>query len=488
MYRRRIVSWMGLWTRGQCVVDADLSSLYLVVLPPGTMIPLHGAFNFAVNDVEHEHHDLISILSIQPEAAFAKNEADDGLWIYDPRGTASGYGFANTLIRTSQSEQLNSRGGYLHIFPSALKFSTLPVDYTRVLVVSFAKTHSVHQPYRRRHAADSRDSASTPGADIDGAPSGSATTAAAAAAGPSIPVFHFQADGASTYLPKNDEPFFDQNIQFFSSFGTPIYRSSVAEYKSVSVPAVSMEPATFEALSECVLEFASRTPSVRKSNRNGWQSAADIFGGYRAAQWMERAEGTECVAAIGVLYEFVVEQVALWLLSLSNSYYFDDNGLIINIEAVARNQVFVDVVDSWFGVNSGIAMNVPHSHPNSDLSGIIYIEVPPNVASADTVDGNLFFEDPRGGLFDNDQHLPFAQFNEPLQITPKVGDTVIFPSWLRHWTAPSFTARSEPRIAFAFNVRFRTRKQSKHDIQSRAKERKHRESKGDFIQILKKEL
>merc|ERR1719242_2206431 len=109
----------------------------------------------------------------------------------------------------------------------------------------------------------------------------------------------------------------------------------------------------------------------------------------------------ECTAAIGVLYEYLVEQVALWLLSFSNSYYFDDNGLIINIEAMVRNQIFVDIVDSWFGINSGIAMNVPHSHPDSDLSGIVYVEVPKPVSSDDSVDGKLFFEDPRGALFDN---------------------------------------------------------------------------------------
>ena len=131
-------------------------------------------------------------------------------------------------------------------------------------------------------------------------------------------------------------------------------------------------------------------------------------------------------------------------------------------------------------------MNVPHSHPNSDLSGIIYIEVPSNVASAESVDGNLFFEDPRSNLFDNDMHLPFAQFNEPLQVTPKVGDTLLFPSWLRHWTAPSYAARNEPRITFAFNVRFRTQRKEKTNMKERGKEKV--KSKGDNIQILKKEL
>merc|ERR1712062_838239 len=150
--------------------------------------------------------------------------------------------------------------------------------------------------------------------------------------------------------------------------------------------------------------------------------------------------------------------------------------------------IFIDFVDSWFGINSGIAMNVPHSHPNSDLSGIIYIAVPETVSSSQSVDGDLFFEDPRSKLFDNDMHLPFAQFNEPLVITPKVGDTVLFPSWLRHWTAPSYTSRNEPRIAFAFNVRIRTQKQEKTKRRNRGKGKERKRNKGYNIQILKREL
>ena len=109
---------MGLYSRGQCIIDCDLSSIYLLILSPGEVIPLHGVFNFPTNNINHESHDLISIFAIQPEHFYAKNEQQDGIFIYDPRSSLSGYGFANIFIHTSQSEQLNSRGGYIHIFPS----------------------------------------------------------------------------------------------------------------------------------------------------------------------------------------------------------------------------------------------------------------------------------------------------------------------------------------------------------------------------------
>ncbi len=476
---------MGLYTRGQCVIDADVTSVYLLVLSAGEMIPLHGTFNFPIHNLEHESHDLISILAIQPESFYAKDENEDGIFIYDPRGTVSGYGYANAFIKTSQSEQLNSRGGYLHIFPSGIKFNTLPVDYTRVFLVSFAKLYSIHQPYRQKKDADIESN---------------------------IVPYHLQNE-RTTYLPKNDgmlfivllmapvtfafflwtEPFFDQNIQFFSSFGTPVFQSKIKNYKSLSVPGVEIDVSTFEILSKCFISYGSRSKSVRKSNRNGWQSTADIFNIYKDTQWIvgdNIAKDKQCKATIGVLYNFLIEQIALWLLSFSNSYYFDDNGLIIDFQTLANQKIYIDIIDSWVNINKGIAMNVPHSHPNSDLSGVVYIDVPHKKnKEMHNFDGDIFFEDPRRNLFDNDMKLQFAQFNEPLQIAPQIGDTILFPSWLRHWTMPTY--KGKPRVSFAFNVKFQgvhKGKEQKQPEMDRINEKEKEKVKGTDIEILKKEL
>lgn len=215
------------------------------------------------------------------------------------------------------------------------------------------------------------------------------------------------------------------------------------------------------------------------------------------------AENAKCIAAIDVLYDYLIEQVSLWLLSFSNSYYFDDNGLIINFQTMNDNKIYIDIIDSWINVNRGIAMNVPHSHPNSDLSGVIYIEIPDaeqrrkrDVDVVGEFDGDLFFEDPRTNLFDNNMRLQFAQFNEPLQITPHIGEVVLFPSWLRHWTMPSYDEQHS-RISFAFNVKFRGIHIQREYEHSRATEKeetpKTRSSADasnavDGLQILKREL
>ena len=229
-----------------------------------------------------------------------------------------------------------------------MKFNALPVDYTRVFLVSFAKIYSIHQPYRKKHAPES-------------------------ASNGGIATYHLQ-DGKTTYLTKNDKPFFDQNIQFFSSFGTPFFTSNIAMNKSLSVPAIDISMKTFEVLSKCFTDYGARTRGVRKSNRNGWQSKADIFDIYKEINWKK---DSGCKQQMSILYDYLIEQISLWLLSFSNSYYFDDNGLVIQFQTMNDNKIYVDVINSWININSALSMNVPHSHPNSDLSGVIYINVPP---------------------------------------------------------------------------------------------------------------
>merc|ERR1712013_358490 len=163
-------------------------------------------------------------------------------------------------------------------------------------------------------------------------------------------------------------------------------------------------------------------------------------------------------------------------------YWYDDNGLVINFEAMRRNRVYIEVIDAWANAHAMGGMNVPHSHPDSDLSGVLYVAVPEGMGEAD---GALFLEDPRGRMFANDMRLPFAQFNEPLVIRPQSGDIVLFPSWLRHWTSPPMT--KEKRISFAFNVKFKGIRMTREDGEVMPQESLKEKATGD-IQILKREL
>eukprot|EP00039_Didymoeca_costata_P001054 m.49282 g.49282 ORF g.49282 m.49282 type:complete len:311 (+) comp10607_c1_seq1:244-1176(+) len=88
---------------------------------------------------------------------------------------------------------------------------------------------------------------------------------------------------------------------------------------------------------------------------------------------------------------------------------------------------------AWATVNHEGISHLSHTHPDHMISGVYYVNVPPD-------SGPLIFSDPRG------VHPPF---DGTLTIKPKAGDLILFPSWLSHQVAP--TPGKQPRISIAFN-------------------------------------
>lgn len=81
-----------------------------------------------------------------------------------------------------------------------------------------------------------------------------------------------------------------------------------------------------------------------------------------------------------------------------------------------------------------------HLHPLSVLSGTYYLKVL-------SQSGNLKFEDPRLGLFMN---RPVSRKGTPFhEIKPKVGDVVLFESWIRHEVCQNRS--SQDRVSLSFN-------------------------------------
>ena len=90
----------------------------------------------------------------------------------------------------------------------------------------------------------------------------------------------------------------------------------------------------------------------------------------------------------------------------------------------------------WAGIHEGCVSHLAHYHPNSAISGTYYVAVPEKGS------GELILSDPRGLL---------PPFGGRHIHTPKAGEVILFPSWLRHEVSPSCSAIS-PRIALSFNV------------------------------------
>lgn len=104
----------------------------------------------------------------------------------------------------------------------------------------------------------------------------------------------------------------------------------------------------------------------------------------------------------------------------------------------------------WSNVHRSYSKHHIHSHPNSFLSGVIYLDV----ASGDNEDpGNLFFVDPRAN-----SRMQQPTFREKSEITytswqyrPENGKMILFPSWLEHGTDPGSYSNDRLRISLSFN-------------------------------------
>ena len=89
-----------------------------------------------------------------------------------------------------------------------------------------------------------------------------------------------------------------------------------------------------------------------------------------------------------------------------------------------------------------------HIHPHSVVSGTLYLALPPQA-------GAIRFEDPRFGLM---MAAPprFAQAPEPMRsfvtVEPRVGDVLLWESWLRHEVMPH--GGKGERISVSFNYRW----------------------------------
>lgn len=92
-------------------------------------------------------------------------------------------------------------------------------------------------------------------------------------------------------------------------------------------------------------------------------------------------------------------------------------------------------IEIWATMHFSGISHLTHTHPNSLVSGVYYVEIPKDNY------GMLLLEDPRG---------PLPPFDNRIKIQPKEGDIVLFPSWLPHQVTP--TSIEQPRISIAFNI------------------------------------
>ncbi len=192
-------------------------------------------------------------------------------------------------------------------------------------------------------------------------------------------------------------------------FYTPVWQTNVADDEA--------DWSTLRAaMLERIRELESAGQGVQRTNFGGWQSDDDLYK-HREFNWL-----TQRIMALA-------NQVAP---QFSAKASFDDGIL-------------------WANVNRRGDFNAMHTHPDAILSGCIYLKVD----SADQ--GAIQFLDAREGSPTSHWRC-YTRLNDstPLTeqavtVTPREGDILFFPGWLRHWVTPNLT--DQERVSVAFNIR-----------------------------------
>jgi len=129
------------------------------------------------------------------------------------------------------------------------------------------------------------------------------------------------------------------------------------------------------------------------------------------------------------------------------------NHLFIMMEGIFKDygmQPKVALGNMWANINPLHAYNKYHIHPNSDFSGVYYVQVPKD-------SGNLWLEDPRPGA---NIQLPRRVKNLPrplwrvTKIPPMEGRCLMFPAWVPHGVEENNTkAKGDKglRVSVSFN-------------------------------------
>ena len=130
-------------------------------------------------------------------------------------------------------------------------------------------------------------------------------------------------------------------------------------------------------------------------------------------------------------------------INLMDYFPLISNNLMFGLKSIIKDiGMDLKIDSSWININRKHNFNLPHCHPNSAFSGIIYLKTNP-------ICGKINFRNP----------TPCEMFpiNDTINgyfgrwfFSPEPGDVLIFPSYLNHYVEPNLS--DEDRISIAFNM------------------------------------
>ena len=108
-------------------------------------------------------------------------------------------------------------------------------------------------------------------------------------------------------------------------------------------------------------------------------------------------------------------------------------------------------LDAWININKNGDSNMPHVHPTSHLSGVMWLKCPKNC-------GQIVFTSPYDFVGAKEYEIYSDDFQQEhssytlYRLNPTEGFIILFPSHLLHQVNPNES--NEDRISIAFNMSF----------------------------------
>lgn len=193
-------------------------------------------------------------------------------------------------------------------------------------------------------------------------------------------------------------------VQLISVFPSPVLVSEIENFKNIK-----------KELNNWIENYQKNQNNYQISGRHAWQSPTDFY--KREKSFFK--------------YKNLIEKsISEILITLTNKNY--------------------KISNMWINVNGPGGYNVLHTHPNSDLSGVFWINCPKNC-------GNLVFESPNHFT----QYKTIESCDEQIKqslnyynnfwLEPTEGKLIIFPSDLKHFVKENLS--NEDRISISFNIK-----------------------------------
>lgn len=200
-------------------------------------------------------------------------------------------------------------------------------------------------------------------------------------------------------------------MEEYRLFYTPVWRASVAERSDDW-------PIARQIMVDKIYSLAESESGVEKTNFGGWQSTDALF---------EHPEFA-------------------WLLN---------NLIAMANEIVPKFGTDKTINDGhlWANLNRKGDFNAMHNHPDSFLSGAVYLKYEREEQ------GVIEFFDAREGSPTSTWacYMQLDEHNDTTEavhtVVPREGDVLFFPGWLKHWVSPN-TIDSD-RISISFNMSIR---------------------------------